>query len=284
MMHCSDLERYLEACLDGQLGDSRRQALKGHLALCGPCRERVDGLRRFEAELQRRLRSMQHEVSLWEPLGLETVGTAPAVPPRPAAVLPRLALTGPATTTPEGHGRHRLRLKQADLAAARPRRRLQNLAGMAMLVAAVGAVAQATLSGLGWLGGDRRAAVYRAYLEGGVELDLVTAQPAQLSAWLAERLGGPVVLPEAPGSFALIGGKAPAEGLPEGAGMAVYASDAGPALLVIEAAKGPAGTAPALSPQVAVEDGLARVEWHDGPHSYSLFGALPPDKLALFAD
>jgi anti-sigma factor RsiW len=206
------------------------------------------------------------------------------VPPRPAEVPPRLVATRPATAGPDGHRGHRLRLKPVDAAAVRPRRRLQSLVGIALLVAAVGAVAQATLGGLGWLSGDRRAAIYRAYLEGGMELDLVTAEPARLSGWLAERLGKPVALPDAPGGFALIGGKAPAEGLPDGAAMAVYASDAGPALLMIEAAKGAAGTAPALAPLVAVEDGLARVEWRDGPHSYALVGALPPDKLALFAD
>ena len=56
-MHCSDLESYLEACLDGQLGEARRDALRRHLALCRPCSERVDELRLFEADLQRRRES-----------------------------------------------------------------------------------------------------------------------------------------------------------------------------------------------------------------------------------
>jgi len=54
-MLCSDLERYLEAFLDGRLGRSRTIILRRHLGLCGPCRARVERLRRFERELGRQL-------------------------------------------------------------------------------------------------------------------------------------------------------------------------------------------------------------------------------------
>jgi anti-sigma factor RsiW len=286
-MHCSDLERYLEACLDGQLGDSRRRALKDHLGFCGSCRERVDGLRRFEADLQRRLRAMQHEASLWQPLGLEAVTTAPParrlVPASLPAAEPAVAASG-GLLARRGH-----RLRAAAAGGAAPvapggiGRRLQGIAGIALLVAAAGAVAELTITGLSWLGGDRRAAVYRAYVDGDVKLDLRTAEPGRLSYWLAEQLGGPVSLPATPGGFTLFGGAAALEGAPDQAAMAVYTTASGPALLLIEAAIA-GGDGTLGESKVVVESGLARLDWQDGGHAYSLIGALPPDKLALFAD
>lgn len=276
-MHCSDLERYLEACLDGQLGESRRRALHDHLRLCRGCAERVDGLRRFEADLQRRLRAMQHEASLWQPLGLETVNGGST----PAALPLRTAPPAEATVPPGVRRRHRFRVATPPATPEpKPRRRLQNLAGVALLAAAIGALADLALSGFGWLHDDKRAAVYRAYLDGATELDLLTHEPQQLEAWFAERLGAPVDLPAAPAAFALVGGKAGDVGSTEGTALAVYSSAAGPALLLIEnALDGPVTIASAP----VVEQGFSRREWQRGAYIYSLISPLPPDKLAAFA-
>jgi anti-sigma factor RsiW len=281
-MHCSDLERYLEACLDGQLGASRRQSLQDHLRLCRGCAERVDGLRRFEADLQRRLRAMQHEVSLWQPLGLEVVDGGPARAELPMALAPFADDAAPVRR------RHRLRLA---LPAADPgptpghrlpRRGLQRLAGVALLAAAVGALADVALTGLGWLGSDRRIAVYRSYLDGTAALDVHTEEPVQLSAWFADQLGGPVDLPALPSGFALVGGKTGEAGLAAGAALAVYSTEEGPALLVIESSL-ERPLALGDEPTLAVDKGLTRLDWQSGPHAYSLISALPPDKLAAFA-
>ncbi len=283
-MHCSDLERYLEACLDGQLGAGRRQSLHDHLRLCRGCAERVDGLRRFEADLQRRLRAMQHEVSLWQPLGLEVVNGGPARAEMPMALVPLADDAAPAG----GRSRHRLRLAlpvaDAESKPGRrlPKRGLQRLAGVALLAAAVGALADVALTGLGWLGSDRRVAVYRAYLDGTAELDLHTGEPVRLSAWFADQLGGPVSLPTLPSGFALVGGKTGDAGLAAGAALAVYATEEGPALLVIESSLDRPAAAGA-EPTLAVDQGLTRLDWQSGPHAYSLISALPPDKLAAFA-
>lgn len=283
-MHCSDLERYLEACLDGQLGASRRQSLQDHLRLCRGCAERVAGLRRFEADLQRRLRAMQHEVSLWQPLGLEVVNGGPARAELPMALIP-LADTATPAQAPRRH-RLRLTLPAADTepkpGRRLPRRGLQRLAGVALLAAAVGALADVALTGLGWLGSDRRIAVYRAYLDGTAVLDLRTEEPVQLSAWFADQLGGPVSLPALPSGFALVGGKTGEAGLAAGAALAVYSTEAGPALLVIESSLDRPAAAGA-EPTLAVDKGLTRLDWQSGPHAYSLISALPPDKLAAFA-
>ena len=288
-MHCPDLERYLEACLDGQLGDGRRQALHDHLAVCASCRGRVDGLRHFEADLQRRLRAMQHEASLWQPLGLETVGgTGRASLPTPP---PGLAETGAGSQatldgTPDNAqpstGGHPLRLLASRSASGPSWWRLQNLAGAALLVAAVAAITDMALTGIGWLGGDKRQAVYRAYLDGDLELDLRTSDPGKLETWLAKQLAAPVDLPDAPASFALVGGKAESPVLPDGSVMAVYGEDEGPALLFIETLDDSAPVAGG-APQLAMQDGLTTLKWRDDRNAYSLLSALPSDKLALFA-
>jgi anti-sigma factor RsiW len=268
--------------LDGQLGDSRRRTLHDHLAICRGCRERVDGLRRFEADLQRRLRSMQHEASLWQPLGLETmVGTAP--PPAVRLPLPVPALQQPETLPLLKRGSsHRLRLMQARQAATPPWRRLQGIAGAALLMAALAALADLALTGFGWLGGDKRQDVYRAYLQGEVQLDLNTGNADALEAWLAERVQEPVRLPEPPARFTLLGGEADAAMLPAGTVLAVYSEAQGPALLFIEA-RSELPTVTATQPEVASKDGITTMQWQAQGQAYSLLSPLPADRLAAFA-
>ncbi|HRY22861.1 MAG: zf-HC2 domain-containing protein [Geminicoccaceae bacterium] len=279
-MHCSDLESYLEACLDGQLGEARRDALRRHLALCRPCSERVDELRLFEADLQRRLRAMQHEVSLWAPLGLEMT-TEPVRESQPILFHPPVAQAGPVVPRPARAGQHRLRLglaRQRPAAVRRPvRRRLQTLAGAALMVAAVGAIVDLAT---GWLGGSRNIQLYRAYVAGDLVLDLRTGEPKELAAWLDRELGAPIELPAVAG-FGLVGGSAELPGGPDSAAV-VFAAEGVPVLLVIEPGANPADAAVA-PPALAVEDGLTRLDWHEGAHAYSLVSALPPEKLALFA-
>lgn len=286
-MHCSDLEGYLEACLDGQLGEARRDALRRHLALCRPCCERVEGLRLFEADLQRRLRAMQHEVSLWAPLGLEmTTEPLPSSAPilfRPVSVEGRGVAPRPARA-----GQHRPRMglrlaRQRPVAAGHPARRpawrlVQRLAGAAMIAAAIGALVDLAT---GWLGGSRNVALYRSYVAGELALDLRTGVSEELASWLDHELGAPVDLPGLEGTFELIGGSAGLPGGAEGAAV-VYAAGGVPVLLVIEpGGAGPADTA--AQPAVAVEDGLTLLDWHEGELAYSLVSALPPEKLALLA-
>lgn len=277
-MHCSDLECYLEACLDGQLGEARRDALRRHLAFCRPCSERVDRLRLFEAELQRRLRAMQHEDSLWAPLGLEMTTEPSRVEP-PVLLHPPLAQAVPAVPRPARAGQHRLRLARRRPAAARRpvRRRLQSLAGAALIVAAVGAIVDMAT---GWLGGSRNILLYRAYVAGELDLDLRTGEASELAAWLDRELGAPVDLPAAAG-FGLVGGSAELPGSPDAAAV-VFAAEGEPVLLVIAPDDGAPDTT-AAPPALAVEDGLTRLDWHEGELAYSLVSALPPEKLALFA-
>ena len=72
-MNCSDLERYLEACLDGGLGRGRLALLKRHVAGCRACRGRIERLCRFERDLHRRFRCMEQSASFWTPLEMSLV-------------------------------------------------------------------------------------------------------------------------------------------------------------------------------------------------------------------
>ena len=74
-MRCGDLERYLEAFLDGRLNRGRRIVLRRHLALCGTCQTRVERLRQFERETQRRFRALEEPGSVWAGLALDLVGS-----------------------------------------------------------------------------------------------------------------------------------------------------------------------------------------------------------------
>ena len=289
-MHCSDLERYLEACLDGQLGDGRRRALHDHLAICVSCRGRVDGLRHFEADLQRRLRAMQHEASLWQPLGLETVGgSGGASLPAPAPGCEETdggsqaagEWAGPETARLPAKG-HPLRRVVARPAAGPSWWRLQNLAGAALLVAAVAAVTNMALSGLGWLGGDKRQAVYRAYLDGDLQLDLRTGDPGELEAWLGRAAGAAGGPARRAGELRAGRRRGRPVGAARGLGHGRLRRGRGPALLFIEALDDASPVAGG-APQLAMQDGLVTLEWQDQGNAYSLLSALPADKLALFA-
>ena len=80
-MHCSDLERYLEAHLDGRLGRNRSAILQRHLVACSNCRERVEELRGFEQDLHGKFRTMRATAALWESLQVSLVSTASVKPP-----------------------------------------------------------------------------------------------------------------------------------------------------------------------------------------------------------
>jgi hypothetical protein len=229
---------------------------------------------------------MQHEVSLWAPLGLEMT-TEPLRASQPILFHPPATQAGPVVPRPARAGQHRLRLGLR-LARQRPdhpragsrrpvRRQLQNLAGAAMIVAAVGAIVDLAT---GWLGGSRNILLYRAYVAGDLVLDLRTGKPEELATWLDSELGAPVGLPAVDG-FHLVGGTAELPGNPDSAAGA-FASEGVPVLLVIERKDG-APDAAAAPPALAVEDGLTRLDWHEGALAYSLVSALPPEKLALFA-
>jgi anti-sigma factor RsiW len=149
-------------------------------------------------------------------------------------------------------------------------------------MAALAALADLALTGFGWLGGDKRQDVYRAYLQGEVQLDLNTGNADALEAWLAERVQEPVRLPEAPARFVLVGGEADAPMLPAGTVLAVYSEAQGPALLFIEA-RSELPTVPATPPEIASKDGVTTMEWQAQGQAYSLLSPLPADKLAAFA-
>ena len=78
-MRCGDLERYLEAFLDGRLGRSRSAACCAATCLVRRLPARVERLRQFERDTQRRFRTPEQTSSVWEGLELDLVGSNGAV-------------------------------------------------------------------------------------------------------------------------------------------------------------------------------------------------------------
>ncbi len=141
-MDCADLERYLEAHLDGQLAAGRARVLKRHLACCERCRHKLERLQAFERQLQRRFRGMRTAAPVWSALEVDLVGEGngrgiPALPPPPGLqALPHLrrhrvragmALPGSAGLQRPSRGRSRSSI-------------LSRVIGIAILAAAVAAV------------------------------------------------------------------------------------------------------------------------------------------------
>ena len=89
-MQCDDLERYLEGFLDGRLGRTRTSVLKRHLAGCVGCRVRLERLRHFERDINKRLHIGERAESVWTALEIDLVRSAqiatPALPAPPRLI------------------------------------------------------------------------------------------------------------------------------------------------------------------------------------------------------
>lgn len=320
-MLCSDLERYLEAHLDGRLGRSRTAILRRHLAVCGNCRSRVDRLRRFERDLasqiwtgdQQQQKRRQQPGSVWQGLELDLVRSLPASGAARGgkASLPR-ALPAPGAGAPTA-GRTPLSLRGLARPLAggakgsvpgphRPDRRLSRLVGVLAVALAVGALYELARV---WLEPrDAAEAAVQAYLDfvaGQGELALRTDDPALLQGWLADQLGRPFpAAPPVPEGFRLVGGarapsSAAAAARPGGAAggdededvaVIVYApadatAEARPTLLFVRPDATPAG-APAGPVSLEVA-GHRQLAWEAEPYEFRLVSAEPSDRLRGFA-
>jgi anti-sigma factor RsiW len=282
-MQCGDLERYLEAFLDGRLGRSRSAILRRHLVICGGCRTRVERLRQFERDMQRRFRSMEQTGSVWQGLELDLVASSRAAAAGNLLALSR-AVTGPA---PGGDGALPApgRASHHPLLAARHRGRASRLAGVVLIAMAVGAVYQfARPHLLPEDDSERAAGTYLAYLRERGPLALRSTDAGRLQAWLSTELGTPVPPPTVPPGFTLVGADRAA--LSSGAAaMVVYADrdpeSTPPVMLFLEPL--PAGEAPADQPRSHTEAGVNELSWDREAIRYTLVGRQPHDELRPFA-
>lgn len=212
-MQCGDLERYLEAFLDGRLGRARSGLLRRHLAACGTCRHRYEALREFERDLNRRLRAMDACQSVWAGLELDLVRSAQSaltqVEGRPRALLPSLpSLSLPAPLPSRERPPQPARTVTRQGIASR-------LVGIVLLVAAVGTIVQIG-RGLAPGGIDDGEVTLQSRLDSlkapSPPEELVDGDPEAVRAWLAAWLGElPPALPQVPG-FQLTGAQVQGKG------------------------------------------------------------------------
>lgn len=288
-MLCSDLERYLEAYLDGRLGRSRTTILRRHLGLCGPCRARVERLRRYEREVGRQLggKAGADQPSLWQGLEVDlvrsfSVGGADLVPllrPLPPSV-PRLRPPAP---------RDPARPARTSAATASLRRRLSRLGGVLAIALAIGTLYEMARA---WLTPEDPAeAAMQAYLDfeaGKTDLALKTDDPERLRGWLSTQLERPVPPLPVPNGFRLVGG-AKARLASHDAAVVAYvptgAGDTQRTLLFVQTA----GWDPSADerqgavPVPLAVSGYNELAWAADPYSFRLVSAEPPARLRAFA-
>jgi len=209
-MHCADLDRYLEAHLDGRLGRTRAASLRRHLAVCGSCRARVLVLDAFAREVAEHV-SNRCGVTVWSSLLMPDVHQATLGPPVALALPPplpgRRSEVARDTRLPPPPVPSRAAAPTATV-ASRVRRTLLRGAGCLVLFAALGAVFQFVSSVVAPPppppATDPRASLPPAPPVG---LDIATGDPDVLAAWFEGVLGEAYPVPAAPAGFELLGGR-----------------------------------------------------------------------------
>jgi anti-sigma factor RsiW len=172
---CRQIDRLLEASLDGRLSGFERMALRQHLKTCRVCRAKVDAMTAFSERVEKTLAGV--ESPDWRRLAPPAAtASAPASPP-PSAV-------GPAAPPAKA--------RSAPPTPARARRKPWSPLGVAVAGAALIAVVvpfwtpptrvPATTS---WL--DAAIAAEATRRAAGGRLDLVTDDPVRAAAWFGAR-------------------------------------------------------------------------------------------------
>lgn len=289
-MQCGDLDRYLEAFLDGRLGRSRGAILRRHLALCGACRARVERLRQFEREMQRRFRPLGCSQSMWHGLEVDLVASGRAGGGDDLLALPRALVAEPSRLSPAATqrgqpGPHPLR-GGADRAPGRTSR----MAGVLLVALALGALYQAGRTFLD--APDPASAALQAYGEltqAGRSPVLRSGDAVRVRDWLSAELGMPIPEPPAPEGFTLVGAERAALG-PDPAGVVFYTAagaDGEPVLLFVQPlAQAETPSPPAVLPDEAAApaDDLRGFSWNARDFRFTLVGEQLEARLQGFID
>ncbi len=281
-MQCADLERHLEAYLDGRLGRSRGLLLRRHLGVCPACEARIEKLRQFERDLNRRLRAMDQTQSVWSDLEPEPARRSLTVLPSASAglrLLPAPAKIAPLRPSPAAA----VRAARPQRAAARSRRLLTRILGAMMIAGAAGAVVQLVRPYFGErAGGDPAVLGYQDFVRGDSALELRTSEPASLRNWFTTRLGRDFPLPPDPDGFVMTGGRI-AYLAGEPAALVAYRRDEAPALLYVQPSDG-ATLGAGERAAVAEVDGLTRLSWRDRAYAFALVTPLPAAQVSGFLE
>ncbi|MEK0082637.1 zf-HC2 domain-containing protein [Benzoatithermus flavus] len=292
-MQCGDLERYLEAFLDGRLGRSRSAILRRHLAICGGCRARVERLRQFEREMQRRFRSMEQVGSVWQGLELDLVassrsGAAHHLLPLPRVLPPPRSSAATETPPTPGPNRHRPLL----VSRVTARGRASGLVGVVLIAMALGTVYQLARTSLRTDDGiDPTVQAYSQLIRGDHVLALRSDDAERLQAWLSQELERPVPPLPIPEGFRPVGADR-AELATGEAGVLIYgrsetAADAEtPVALFVQPLPAEArAPAPKPSGVAALHDAgdLRELTWETGSFRYTVIGrGTPEEELRRF--
>ena len=251
---------------------------------CAPrCQARVERLRQFERDTQRRFRAPEQPGSVWEGLELDLVGSNGAVGGGRLLAAPRACCRLPGgEPAPERSGPRRA--AGQPLVAARPPSRgtASRLAGVLLVAMALGAAYQLVRGEIGPEAGGTAAQAYLAYRRDQAAPMLSSDDAQQVADWLAVELGRPVPVPPVPDGYRLIG--ATHADLAGGvAGVLIYAqtadADAAPGHAV-RAVRTP--MRPVIRPRCPSSigsSGLHEVRWAADSLSYTAVGPFPEDQL-----
>lgn len=289
-MECGDLERYLEAFLDGRLSRSRAALLRRHLLGCSACQARVERLRQFERDMQRRFRALEQSTSIWQGLELDLVVSSRAATTSRLLALPRLVSSSPGRERNVAGPGQRRRPRPLSTVQKTGRGKASRWVGIALVAMALGSVYQLMRSSDS--PGDDLAAAADAYLE---LLNETTApvmrsdDTEKVRRWVANELSAGVpALPSPPG-YRLLG--ADRAMLASGtAGALFYARDRAeqeaPVVLFISPAPeadSTSGSSSVPSLQTADRSGLQEIAWDAGGFRYTAVGRQSPATLRAFA-
>ena len=283
-MQCGDLDRHLEAFLDGQLDRVDGAMLRRHLVNCRACQARIERLRQFERDTQRGFRALERAESVWQDLGLDLVASSRASTVSRLLALPR-ALPPPRRGSVTERPRPARRATAHAVFAGRPSGRAQGsrIVGALLLAMAVGAVYQLARPYL-YPVEDPAADAYRQFLRGGQAPALRSADSRQLEAWLAAELGIDATVPATPAGHHLVGAdRAAFDGGP--AGMLIYNGDgvvgAPPVLLFVRPLP---VEVPAPVSDTDDSAGPHELSWDSANVRYTVVGHEPIEELRRFAE
>jgi anti-sigma factor RsiW len=286
-MRCGDLERYLEAFIDGRLTRSRSAVLRRHLASCGGCQARVERLRQFERDTNRRFRAVEQPGSLWEGLEPDMVDIQGAMYEGRLLAPPRVPVALPAP--PRGAERPvKLRPEHYSPVAARTQRRgtASGLAGLLLIAMAFGAVYQFARGESGRPQGGDAVLAYLDYRRDAVEPAFLSEDSREASQWLTSELGVPVPPQRVPEGYRLMGASRAA--LADGdSGALVYGRETGtdPAtvMLFVRPERGLAlPSEPPVALDAAAAAGVHELAWQSANLRYNLVGLLSEAELRRF--
>lgn len=289
-MICHDLQRQLEAFLDGTLAPPQQDALRRHLRRCPRCRAEVDAIRRFEDELASAFADAQPAERLWDGMRPELATPDPSrvdTPgPRPFGHTLASPLAG------GGRGAHSFPRSgpRRSRTPAQHRRRWPALGAALVLVALIGG---------SYVGVRERAAAvqlspvmgapmmeFGVFRDSGRSLDLAGDDPWKLQAWLAARVGFDLPEPPRPDGFALLGGRL-SYLLGRRAAAYAYDFDGQEVALYVMTSAGldlprpvPLGD---LDAAIGEEGGLTHLLTVEDGLAISVVGALPPTALVPLA-